>query len=58
MGPQIQTMPYTTEVQFDISGLPFISNKGLQILSKTSRYLEVGLKVPTNQIDYCQKEAT
>ena len=56
MWPRIHTMPYTTEVQFDISGLQLISKKGLQIISKTFRYLEVELKVPINQIDYCQKE--
>ena len=36
--------PYLTEVQKDISDLPFVLKKGFSILSKSSKYLEVEFK--------------
>ena len=43
----LKDSPDSTEVQWDLSDLPFVQNKGLSILSKSSRYLEVELNAIT-----------
>ena len=48
MGLQyLRTLPYSTEVQWEISDLPFVQNKDNQYFSKSSRYLVVELNAST-----------
>ena len=39
-----KNLPYSTNVQWDISDLPCVQTLGLSILSNASKYLEVELK--------------
>ena len=43
-GHKLSEFACLTEVQWGISDLPFVQKKGLLILSKSSKYLEVELK--------------
>ena len=52
----LKDSPYSTEVQLEISDLPFVQNKDYQYQS--SIYIEVELMLQTNLLDNCQKETT